>query len=143
MRDRLPITALATDYVRKTPASLGAGPGETCPANAAPANAASLRNAEITKQMEALARLVAIARHDTGQSSRVANFLLAWWNADRDGGFNLTDLWNVDQAIADDMIAVFTMVANHRHHADAYGLRAEFEQLVTRWRGRRRRRAVR
>lgn len=101
--------------------------------------AAELRNSELTLQMEALARLIAIARSDTGQAARVANFLLAWWNAGRDGGFDLTDLWNVDQAIADDMIAVFTMVANHRHHADVYGLRAEFEQLVTQWRSRQRR----
>jgi hypothetical protein len=97
-----------------------------------------LRQAELTKQMEALARLVSIAHGNTGQSARAANFLLAWWNADRDGGFNLTDLWNLDQQICDDMIAVFTMVANHRHHADAYGLRDDFERLVTEWRGRRR-----
>lgn len=102
-----------------------------------------LRHAELTKQMEALARLVAIAHGSTGQSARVANFLLAWWNADRDGGFNLTDLWNVDAQICDDMVAVFTMVANHRHHADAYGLRDDFERLVTDWRGGRRRKARR
>jgi hypothetical protein len=31
--------------------------------------------------LAALDRLVAIAQSDTGQSRRVANFLLAWWNA--------------------------------------------------------------
>ena len=50
----------------------------------------------------ALDRLVTIAQSDTGQSARVANFLLAWWNAGDCGGVDLTDLWNVDRAIADD-----------------------------------------
>ncbi len=35
-------------------------------------------------------RLVAIAQRDTGQSRRVADFLLAWWNAGECGGFDLT-----------------------------------------------------
>ena len=29
----------------------------------------------------ALDRLIGIAQRDTGQSRKVANFLLAWWNA--------------------------------------------------------------
>jgi hypothetical protein len=32
----------------------------------------------------------------------VANFLLAWWN--ECGGFDLTDVWAVDTAIAVDMV---------------------------------------
>lgn len=95
----------------------------------------------LSDQMAALSRLVAIAKSDTGQSGRVANFLLAWWNAERDGGFNLTDLWNVDESIADDMIRVFTMVAQHRHYPDAYGLEFDFNQMVTDWRRPKRRKA--
>lgn len=98
---------------------------------------------KIAEQMGAIERLLRIAKSDTGQSRKVADFLLAWWNASRDGGFDLTHLWNVDQAIADDMITVFAFVANHRHYPDALGLRAEFEQLVTLWRSPRRRKAVR
>lgn len=89
----------------------------------------------------AIDRLVAIAKRDTGQSRLVANFLLAWWNAGRDGGFDLTDLWNVDEKIADDMIRVFRLVANHRHYPDHYGLGAEFNELVVLWRKPKRRRA--
>lgn len=84
--------------------------------------------------LDALNRLVAIAKGDAGQSRFVANFLLAWWNAGRDGGFDLTDLWNVDEKIAEDMIRVFRLVANHRHYADHYGFGDEFDQLVTLWR---------
>lgn len=95
----------------------------------------------LSDQMAALSRLVVIAKSDTGQSGRVANFLLAWWNAKRDGGFDLTDLWNVDESIADDMISVFTMVARHRHYPDAYGREFDFNQMVTDWRRPKRRKA--
>lgn len=93
--------------------------------------------------MEAIDRLVTIAKRDTGQSRLVANFLLAWWNASRDGGFDLTDLWNVDEKIADDMITVFRLVAKHRHYADHYGMGADFEEIVTLWRSPKPRKASR
>lgn len=98
---------------------------------------------QLAAELGALERLLKIARSDTGQASRVANFLLAWWNAGRDGGFDLTDLWNVDTAIANDMVTVFAYVARTWHYPDALGLGAEFEELVTRWRPARRRRARR
>jgi hypothetical protein len=41
-------------------------------------------------QRAALARLIKIAKGDTGQSRRVADFLLAWWNAGSCGSFDLT-----------------------------------------------------
>src|SRR3546814_2400694 len=37
---------------------------------------------------------------DTGQSRRVANFLLAWWNGEDCGHFPLADLFGVDATIA-------------------------------------------
>ena len=46
----------------------------------------------------ALERLLRIARQDTGQARRVADFLLAWHNAEENGGWNLVDLWSVDAA---------------------------------------------
>lgn len=92
------------------------------------------RNAE-APAIEALGRLIDIARSDTGQAARVANFLLAWWNAERDGGFDLTDLWMVDQSIADDMILVFALAARSRCYPDAFGFNgAIFHQIVTDWR---------
>jgi hypothetical protein len=94
---------------------------------------------QLTLQFEALERLISIAQSDTGQSRRVANFLLAWWNASRDGGFDLTDLWHVDKAIADDMILVFTLVAQRPSYADAYGFGPAMEELVTKCRPKRRR----
>ena len=90
--------------------------------------------AYVSGDFDAVHRLLRIAQSDTGQSRLVANFLLAWWNASRDGGFDLTDLWNVDQAIAEDMIKVFRLVAAFRHYPDYYGLGEHFQRLVTYWR---------
>lgn len=84
----------------------------------------------------ALDRLVLIAQSDTGQSRRVANFLLAWWNATECGGFDLTDLWMVDRAIADDILTVIGLIARRHEYPTAYGYGPQFEQLVADWRPR-------
>jgi ParB family chromosome partitioning protein len=55
-------------------------------------------------ELEALAQLLAVARRDTGQSRRVADFLLAWHNAQENGGWDPADLWAVDAKIADEML---------------------------------------
>jgi hypothetical protein len=47
-----------------------------------------------------LERLICVAKNGTGQSETVANFLLAWWNTDTCGGFNLTELWAVDSVLS-------------------------------------------
>ncbi len=84
--------------------------------------------------LAALRRLLAIAQSDAGQSRRVANFLLAWWNAGACGGFDLTELWAVEAAIAADMLAVLGLIAQHREFPTAYGMGDDFERLVQRWR---------
>lgn len=83
---------------------------------------------------DALERLIAIAKSDTGQARRVANFLLAWWNASRDGGFDFTDLWQLDRQIRDDMVVVFAFIGRSWCYPDSLGLGADFEEIVTRWR---------
>lgn len=79
-------------------------------------------------------RLLTIAQGDTGQSRTVAGVLLAWWNAQARGGFDLADLWSVDEAIARDMVATAAFVAAYREYPTAFGLAPQFEALVTRWR---------
>src|SRR5438046_5003885 len=64
--------------------------------------------ADIEELKACIERLLDVAESDTGQSRRVANFLLAWWNAGECGGFDFTDLWNVDMEIAEDMVRIFT-----------------------------------
>lgn len=82
----------------------------------------------------ALKRLVTIAKSNTGQARRVADFLLAWWNAGSCGSFDLTNLWAVDGEVADDMVTVFRLIADYQEYPTAYGLGKDFEQIVAEWR---------
>jgi hypothetical protein len=82
----------------------------------------------------ALERLIDIAQRDTGQSRIVANFLLAWWNAEECGGFDLTDVWGVDTSIAADMLRVFALIAERNRYPDTMGYRRQFEAIVRAWR---------
>lgn len=82
----------------------------------------------------ALSRLMALAMDDTGASRAAANFLLAWWNAGELGGFDLTQLWLLDDRAATDMIQVFAFIARKNFYPDAVMDRAEIEALVRRWR---------
>lgn len=83
---------------------------------------------------EALARLVKLAvEGDSGQVRCVVNFLLAWWNAERDGGFDFTHLWNVDNSLARDMMTVTALFTLTQSYADSFGYRQEMETLVHRY----------
>jgi hypothetical protein len=85
-------------------------------------------------QQTALERLIRIAQGDSGQCRIVANFLLAWWDAAEYGGFDLTDVWAVDAAIAEDMVTVFAQLPRCRRHPDSLGYGKQFEIIVHRWR---------
>jgi len=87
-------------------------------------------------QRAALERLIRIAQGDTGQSRIVANFLLAWWNAEECGGFDLTDVWAVDTGVAVDMLRVFALLAGRHQYPDTLGYGKQFEQIVRAWRHR-------
>lgn len=84
----------------------------------------------------ALEKLLNVAHEDTGQGRRVANFLLAWWNADVHGGFDLTDLANVDPHVAEDMATIFTFLAREETLVYPTDDRAEVETIIGRWRPR-------
>lgn len=87
-----------------------------------------------TDQKAALERLIAIAQGDTGQARRVADFLLAWWNAGECGGFDLTNLWGLDDSIAEDMVIVFGYIARADAYPDALGFNVQFQSIVRGWR---------
>jgi hypothetical protein len=86
------------------------------------------------KEEATLERLIAIAQGNTGQSRRVADFLLAWWNAGSCGGFDLTTLWGMDDAIAEDMVSVFGYIARVKNYPDTLGYKEQFELIVRGWR---------
>lgn len=86
------------------------------------------------KEQAALQRLVAHAKRDTGQSRRVADFLLAWWNPAKCGGFDLTAMWDCDEEIVEDMIVVFAFVARNNRYPDTLGFEADFAAVIREWR---------
>jgi hypothetical protein len=83
-----------------------------------------------------LDRLIVIAKSDTGQARRVANFLLAWWDGSEWGHFPITDLFAVDAAIAADMASIFVYLSQHPGaiYATEWGRRDDMADLVERWR---------
>ena len=83
----------------------------------------------------ALERLLKIAQSDTGQSRRVADFLLAWWNAGEHGGFDFTNLWSLDDSIVRDCVAVFMYIGSYRVYPDSLGYSGEFDRIIAEWRG--------
>jgi hypothetical protein len=86
------------------------------------------------RELDALDRLFKVASRDTHQSKQVADFLLAWWNADRDGGFDLTSLWSLDTAICEDLAIVFNLIASSHSYPDAFGYDTAIRRLVEQWR---------
>lgn len=82
----------------------------------------------------ALERLLPIARSDTGQSRKVADFILAWWNAPTHGGFDLTDVFAVDTGIAQDMATIFTFLSRQRVPVYPEEYRVEIEAIIRAWR---------
>jgi hypothetical protein len=85
-------------------------------------------------EQAALERLIRIAKADTGQSRRIADFLLAWWNAGSCGSFDLTALWALDDAITVDMATVFAFIARVSKYPDSLGYEANFKAIVRAWR---------
>jgi hypothetical protein len=86
------------------------------------------------KETQALQRLIGHAQRDTGQSRRVADFLLAWWNPGQCGGFDLTTMWGCDEKIVEDMIVVFAYVGRNNRYPDTLGFERDFEGIVRAWR---------
>jgi hypothetical protein len=86
------------------------------------------------EQKASLERLLAAAQGHSGQARRVADFLLAWWNAGSCGGFDLTNPWGVDRSIVEDMVIVFGYIARTSAYPDNLGFSAEFQSVVRGWR---------
>ncbi|WP_144106631.1 hypothetical protein [Paraburkholderia sp. BCC1886] len=82
----------------------------------------------------ALARLLLHAVGNTDQSRRVADFLLAWWNAGSCGSYDLTTAWGVDDEIMDDMCIVFRLASRSHTYPDTLGFSEQFEAVVREWR---------
>ena len=84
--------------------------------------------------LASVAHLLRIALGNTGQSRRVADFLLAWHNAQENGGWDPTDLWNVDVAIADDILIALHLLRRENRYPGDLGFQKEIDQIWERWR---------
>lgn len=82
----------------------------------------------------AVERLLKIGQSDTGQARRVADFILAWWNAEELGRFDIADLFALDTAIARDMATVFSFLASRPMAVYPEEYRAEIEAIIREWR---------
>src|SRR5215831_20386449 len=77
--------------------------------------------------LHSIARLMRIAMGDTGQCRRVADFLLAWHNAQENGGWDPTDLWNVDARIADDILTALHLLRVENRYPGDFGFQKQID----------------
>ena len=55
-------------------------------------------------------------------------------DAEACGGFDLTELWGVDAAIAADMVTVFAILPRCQRYPDTLGYGKQFGAIVHAWR---------
>ncbi|GGP00077.1 DUF7673 family protein [Stakelama pacifica] len=95
----------------------------------------AIRAVSFAEVGEAVARLIVVAGSDTGQASRAADFLLAWWDGGEWGHFPILHLCNCDASISEDMLIVMAyLAAEPTVYADAWGYRDAMAALVEQWR---------
>jgi hypothetical protein len=87
-----------------------------------------------TNEKMALERLLEVADGNSGQCGYVADFLLAWWNAEECGAFDLTKLWALDTAIAADVVTVIGLISRVHQYPDTMGYGEQFGRLLRAWR---------
>jgi predicted lipid carrier protein YhbT len=80
------------------------------------------------EEKAALERLLLHARGESGQSRRVADFLLAWWNATDCGGFDIATTWALDANIAADVVMVFALAVRAGNFPDALAMDCNSKQ---------------
>lgn len=84
------------------------------------------------RSKSALETLIDIAKGNSDQSEIAADFLLAWWNADSCGGFDLTELWRVDSTLHIEFTYVFTYLLQNYRYPDELGYRTDFMEILKR-----------
>lgn len=82
----------------------------------------------------ALERLIELAKGDTWQCRKVADFLLSWWNAPECGAWDVTDVRWLDRQITDDIFAVLALIAHENCYPDSLGYEDDFGDILVQWR---------
>jgi len=79
--------------------------------------------------------LLPVAKRDTGQSVRTANFLSAWWNGSVNGHFQIVDIAAVDRELGDVMAIIKLYLAQSgTAYADQWGRNQNIQELIDQWR---------
>ena len=87
-----------------------------------------------TNQRQALERLIAIAKRNTGQCRRVADFLLSWFNGPVCGGWGVTDVWHLDSEILEDLFTVLAFISERTIYPDTLGYYDDMQEIARLWR---------
>jgi hypothetical protein len=56
-------------------------------------------------------------------------YLLAWHNAEENGGWDPIDLWNVDDTVADDMLSALALIRQRHTYAEELGFRSQMQAV--------------
>lgn len=84
------------------------------------------------KERNALERLIAHAKRDSGQAFKIADFLLCWWNAPSLGKFDFTEIWSLDDTIVQDVCIVFAGFSTRKGlYADNMGYTDDFKEIIS------------
>lgn len=79
--------------------------------------------ARTATEVRSLEQLLAAACKDTGQFARMTDFLLSWWNAGAWGKWVPTDLWKLDQELADAILVLLDYVKRSKRYPHTFGFR--------------------
>jgi len=91
-------------------------------------------DAPVKTEHRAVERLLAFAMGKGLQNSIVADFLLAWWDAERFGRFDLQRTVALNDTSLEDIAALSTFVARYATHPEALGYGQQFNAIIRKWR---------
>ena len=74
-------------------------------------------------------------QQDTDQARHVADFLLAWHDAEKNGRWSLVDLWGVETPIAHDMLTLLRLIRDFDSYPNGLGFSEEIANVWRAWRG--------
>jgi hypothetical protein len=78
----------------------------------------SMHDIILDNERQALERLLDIARSNTVQSRRVADFLLARWNPANRGSYDITTGWGLNEYVANDVCTMFHLATRANRYPD-------------------------
>ncbi len=82
----------------------------------------------------ALERLIAAAMTGSVQGGHIADLLLAWLDADENGGFDLQSLWRIDYALVEDSLRLITWIGHNWRYPQQLGYADQFKTIRKQWR---------